>query len=79
MFLKHFQRPNDKELIFNFFISINRDSTERHVRLKIFTSDFLVAGIFLTIPAFVLGTDHLILREGGVIEFLQKNNSPLSI
>ena len=29
MFLKHFHRPKDKKLIFNFFISINRDSVER--------------------------------------------------
>ena len=46
MFLKHFHRPKWKKLIFSFFISINRDSTERHVRLKIFHQWLLVVGIF---------------------------------
>ena len=50
MFLKHFHGPKDKKLIFNFFISINRDSTERHVRLKI-----------STIPSFVLDMGHVFL------------------
>ena len=45
MFLKHFHRAKDKKLIFSFFISINRGSTERDMRLKIFTSGFLAAGI----------------------------------
>ena len=36
MSLKHFHSTKYKKLIFSFFISINRDSTERHVRLKIF-------------------------------------------
>ena len=37
MHLKHFHRPKDKKLISNFFISIDKDSTERHVRLKSFS------------------------------------------
>ena len=47
MFLKHFHRPKDKKLIFNFFGSINRGSTEKHVVCWLQES-------FSRIPAFAL-------------------------
>ena len=62
MFLKHFHRPKDKKLIFNFIISINRDSTERHVRFKIFHQWFLVVELFSTMPASALDMHHVFIQ-----------------
>ena len=61
MFLMHFHRPKDKKLIFNFFISVNRDSSERHVR-QIFHQWFLVVGNVFIDTSFRLRYAHVYIQ-----------------
>ena len=61
MFLTHFHRPKDKKLIFNFFISVNRDRPERHVR-QFFHRWFLVVGIVFNDTSFRLRYAHVYIQ-----------------
>ena len=61
--LKHFHRPKDKKLIFNFYISINRDSLERR-EAQHFSPVVLgcMYNMFSTIPASALDMRHVYIR-----------------